>query len=365
MIWLWLYLTIPSLNEVHKYLGWPGLGAYLAFVAAVLWLAWKLEFAAGFAARVSPRQAWWLAVATLLIVAALFLALYPIAQSLQWGPGSDSDDAVNIAVTELLHGRYPYYVYTYLGNAGHDLPGMLLLATPFVLLGNSAYMNLFWLAVFFLILDRAFGDTRRALLTLWMILALCPVVMQQIVTGGDLLANSISVAVSLWLLVNATSGRARIAAAVLLGLTLSWRPNFLLVIPTAFFYMARKFGWPRAIRDLGVAAATFLAVTLPFYFHDPAHFTPLEGADRLTRFNEIIPYFGQAIGVAGLLLALWLGWRSDLLFPSCAVVQGFFVVTGTALSLQLSYSGYGVFFLFLAMLYPWKVLTVSSPRPGT
>ena len=268
-------------------------------------------------------------------------------------------------MTELLHGRYPYYVRTYLGNAVHEMPGMLLLATPFVLLGNSAYMNLFWLPVFFVILDRELDDTRRALLTLWMVLALCPAVMQQIVTGGDSLANGIFVAASLWLLVRAKSSPARTAAAVLLGLALSSRANFLLVIPTAFGYMGRKFGWTRAINDLGVAAITFLAVTVPFYWHDPAHFMPLEGADRLTRFNEILPHLGEGIGVAGLLLAIWLGWRSDLLFPSCALVQGSFVVIGTVLSCDVGYSGYGVFFLFFALLYPWKVLSFSTPQPET
>jgi hypothetical protein len=352
MIWLWLYLTIPSLNEVHKYSGWPGVAIYLGLVAAALWLASRSRWAQ----QISPRQAIGLATATFLALATLFIAIYPIAQSLRLGPGSDSDDSVNIAVTELLHGRYPYYVHTYLGNAVHEMPGMLLLATPFVLLGNSAYMNLFWLPVFFFIGAQELADTRRALLTLWMILAFCPIVMQQIVTGGDSLANSLFAAVSLWLVMRAKSRSARTAAAVLLGLALSSRANFLLVIPTALLYVGRKAGWPRAIYDFGLAVATFLVVTLPFYLHDPAHFTPLEGATRLTRFNAIVPHLGEAIGVAGLLLALWLGWRSDLLFPSCALVQGFFAVTGAILSGDLGYAAYGIFSLFFAMLYPWKVL---------
>jgi hypothetical protein len=362
MIWLWLYLTIPSLREVHKYSGWSGVAIYLGIVATVLGLASRFELAARFARHVSLRQASWLAMATLLGVTALFVAIYPIAQSLTLGPGSDSDDSVNLAVTELLHGRYPYYAHTYLHNAVHEMPGMLALSTPFVLLGNSAYMNLFWLAVFFAILARQLEDTGRALLTLWMILALCPAVMQQIVTGGDSLTNGIFVAVSLWLLVHAESPGSRTAAAVLLGLALSSRANFLLAIPTAFLYVARKSGWPRAVYDLGIAAITFLAVTLPFYLHDPAQFTPLEVADRLTRFNEMAPYLGEMIGIAALLLALWLGWRSDLLFPSCALVQGFLVVTGTLLSRDLEYAAYGVFSLSFAMLYPWKVTETAFIR---
>ena len=354
MIWLWLYLTIPSLNEVHKYSGWLGIAVYATVVAAALRLLPKL--------RITPRQATVLAITTFVVVGALFVAIYPVAQSLTLGPGSDSDDSLNIAVTELLHGRYPYAVHTYLGNAVHEMPGLLVLATPFVLLGNSAYMNLFWLPLFFLILVQE-GDIRRALLTLWMILALSPVVMQQVVTGGDAVANALIVAISLWCVVNAQSRVARSAAAILLGLAVSSRANFLLVIPTAFLYQSRKAGWARAIYDFGVATVTFVAITLPFYLYDPAHFTPLEGADRLTRFNAMLPHLGEAIGVAGVLLALWLGWRSDLLFPSCAMVQGFFVITGAVLSRDPAYTAYGVFFLFFAMLYPWKVF--DQPQMNT
>ena len=66
------------------------------------------------------------------------------------GGGSDSDDALNLATRALLHGEYPYRIRTYLGSPATYLPGSLLLAVPFVLLGNAAYQDLFWLAAFLL-----------------------------------------------------------------------------------------------------------------------------------------------------------------------------------------------------------------------
>ena len=149
MIWLWLALVIPSLDQVHKYAGWLGVAAYLAVTASAVALVPRLR---ALVLRLTERQSAWLGAATLLAVTLALVALYPVAQSLAIGPGSDSDDAHNVAVREMLHGRYPYYARTYLGNAVHDLPGFLLLSVPFVLLGNSAYANLFWLGAF--LLDR-------------------------------------------------------------------------------------------------------------------------------------------------------------------------------------------------------------------
>lgn len=75
---------------------------------------------------------------------------------------------------------------------------MLLFDTPFVLLGNSAYMNLFWLAIFLFVCREELRDARQALLLFWVVLALCPQVMQQVVTGGNHLANGLFTMVLLW-----------------------------------------------------------------------------------------------------------------------------------------------------------------------
>lgn len=64
---------------------------------------------------------------------------------------SDGDDAIELAINELRAGHYPYYAKTFLGNPITPMPGALLLALPFYLLGNATLQNLFWLAVFFML----------------------------------------------------------------------------------------------------------------------------------------------------------------------------------------------------------------------
>ena len=81
------------------------------------------------------------------------------------GKGSDADDALNLAVNELLHGRYPFYARTYLDNPVANLPGTIFLAVPFALLGNSAYQNFFWLMVFFIAVSLSVRSWRLGLMT--------------------------------------------------------------------------------------------------------------------------------------------------------------------------------------------------------
>jgi len=78
----------------------------------------------------------------------IFFIVYPLANSGILGKGSDRDEALNIAIEELMAGHYPYYAKTYLDHPISPLPGSLLLASPFAILGNSAYQNFFWLFLF-------------------------------------------------------------------------------------------------------------------------------------------------------------------------------------------------------------------------
>ena len=83
---------------------------------------------------------------SLVLLAVAFGVIYPIANRGVSG-GSDRDEALNIAAAALWRGENPYYQRTYLGNVVSPLPGAILLAEPFVAIGNSAYGNLFWLAL--------------------------------------------------------------------------------------------------------------------------------------------------------------------------------------------------------------------------
>ena len=100
-----------------------------------------------------------------------------------------------------MNGNYPYYVRTYLGQPPIPMPGAILLALPFVALGYSAYQNLFWLAVLFIVTWSYIGDRLSALGMVLMILALSAIVWHSVVTGIDRLSNGIYVLVAmLWLM---------------------------------------------------------------------------------------------------------------------------------------------------------------------
>jgi hypothetical protein len=113
----------------------------------------------------------------------------------------------------LLAGRFPYAHTTYLGNVLHHLPGAFILATPFVALGTSALQSLFCLPVFFVVISEE-SDSRTALSLAWLIFALSPVVMYEVVTGTGYASNTIYVLLGLWWLVR-TEHRA--VAAIVWG----------------------------------------------------------------------------------------------------------------------------------------------------
>src|SRR5206468_5533158 len=120
--------------------------------------------------QLNEREALWFSIATFAGLGVIFAIGYPIANTHIPGMGSDDDDAMNIAVLELLNGHFFYYVRTYLDNLIHHLPGAFLLAAPFVLFGTSALQNLFWLMLFLIVLHREVGSYAPALRWSWLML---------------------------------------------------------------------------------------------------------------------------------------------------------------------------------------------------
>ena len=319
-------LVLSSILQVSKYLGVWGLGVYALFVLLLLHNRyWRLTNRL----RALPVGAGGLAAATVLGVAVLFAVVYPIADSGVVGGGSDRDDALNMAAGALLDGRYPYREPTYLGNAISPLPGALLLAAPFVLMGNAAYQTFFWLPVFMLVTGRAMGSLLSGVLLLWTILILSPAVTIGIVTGGDLLANSIAVFTFGMLLIREAARRRWLAGllAVLLGLAMSWRPNFALLLPLLFAHLRLHAGIGAAVRNSGIVCAVAAAVTVPFYLHAPEEFSPLHVAGWFSSPLHVI-----VLILAGLLAAVLARRPMD---PQGVAMCGRFALVGFSLVLAV------------------------------
>ena len=346
---LWLALVFPSSFVVDKYLGWESTIAYGIIVAVVVALKPQLS------ERVSNRSVLWLALLTLILIVVAFLAIYPVANTHTPGAGSDDDDALNLGATALLTGHFPYSRTTYLGNVLHHLPGAFVLAAPFVILGTSALQSLFWLPLFFLAV-REETDSRTALGLAWLVLVLSPGVMHEVVTGTGYVSNAIYVLLGLWWLVRT---KHRDAAAIAWGVTLASRANFLFLVPVMCGYLRQTAGLRPALRATALTCATAACLTIPFYFYDRSNFGPIEGANRLLVFSDLLPHLGLALMVLMAVLAFVLSFTpmdAPALFRNCALVQALPVVAGVVLStvqdrqLNLWYARYGPFFSWFALI---------------
>lgn len=357
-------LEIPSLAVVGRFFGPGGVLLYLLLAT----------FALGAALRLLPRWLAWLStraargglVVLLALVTLGVLLVYPLADAGIVG-GSDSDQSLVQATEALLAGRHPYLERTYLGNPLTQMPGALLLAIPFVLLGNIALQNLVWLALYAWGLVRLLGDERRALGALGLTLALSPGLLHALAIGTDYVANSLFVLLpALWLLHQSATDRPgrRLGAALLLGLALSSRANFLLILPLLAAALARRSAPRHAAQALLPTLLTAALVTLPLLLYDPAAFAPLHTVSELGRFDAILPGAGWLIPGAALLLALLLGGRAATgttagFLSAAAVVQALPVLAGlllTSLALgrpDFQFASFGIFFLFFGATAGW------------
>jgi hypothetical protein len=370
LLGLCLSLIIPSTCVVQKYFGLWAVASYTVLASGILFLG-RRYFFEPLAARMTNARAVFLAVATFAVMIACFALIHPIADTALPGRGSDRDDALNLATWELLKGNFPYYGRTYLGNYITPMPGSIVLAAPFVLLGDCAWQSFFWLLAFLLVARRITGHLGRSLILLWVCLALSPVVLHELVTGGDLLANGIYVLVFVVWLFEATASSTRAwkkaAAAVLLGIGLSSRANFALVLPLVFSAMARNAGWKTAAGYLAVTCATLAGITVPFYLYDPASFTPLWSAGEIGRFDATLPFAEVVIPLAAGAVSFLLSLRREngrlpVLLFHCAAALAVPVLAGMVLENieaqrpEFNFAGFGLSFLFFGALAFWMML---------
>lgn len=382
------FVLFPSLGIVQKYFRTRGALIYVAIGLLLLLAALRRT------ARVHSlidaldrRWAWRLAAVLFLVLVVAFAVLYPLSNSGErsWiatsgiaGGGSDRDESLNLGVTELLHGRYPYYAVTQLGNPVSQMPGSLMLAVPFVLLGNAALQNLAWCAVYFFVSVRLIGDVRQALALAVLLLAASPIVFQDLVTGGDLVTNSVMVLGAMMLVLNQDGGSwmtgQSLFASALLGVALSSRLSFLLLVPLLAERLVRRVGVRQAAGSLLVAGLAFVAITLPFYLYDPSGFAPLSIQNKFARFGDYVPE--RVVLLPALCLAfstavaLWPGPRDTadwlvkgalvLLMPAVLLVALVSIRSG---GLLLRYSAYGIPAALVGAL--GIAMSVAQPRSST
>jgi hypothetical protein len=278
---------------------------------------------------------------------------------------SDNDDAIDAALKELSAGRYPYYVKTFLGHPLSPLPGALLLAWPFYLLGDSARQNIFWLAVFFIAVGWRRGH-RFAAMAAALVVFLSPNVFYQQMQGMDYAANAIYVGLFAVLLVHGAGRRGvslgTVAAAIMFGIALSSRLNFLLLVPFTASALVRATNLRTAAILCAIVASAFVACTAPFYFYDPAGFSPLHTLGKINGDGRL-PAASIAVPALAVLSSAWLVWRrrrSNYSLAAAArdafAVMALLVVCATIIDSRLARftpMHFGTLFLFYGVIGFW------------
>lgn len=306
-----LLLAFPSAGFVQKYTGLAGLAAYGIAVVAVIFLVRKFS---GLFAPWCRRHFRILGAVVLAGLALCFMVGYPIEDGRGYLKSSDRDEGLNLAISRMIEGKTPYYPPGSEAGPLSVLPGSIVLAAPFVALGNSAYQNWFWLTVFLLCAFLLFRDNALALCLLAVPLALSPAAQYEFISGGDLIANGVFVAAFSLFALNRWSdpsaqALSRWLSCMLLGLGLASRANFILLAPLFGAVVWRLAGFRNAFAATSLAVLTAATITLPFYLNDPGGFTPLMSRHKLAGVNHALPWASTAMVGATLLAAILCAWR--------------------------------------------------------
>jgi len=369
-----LYAIVPVLLSgwpVFRFLGYAGLVAYWVFGSGVVLMGVTVLRARPPESWLSPRRAHVAVGVVLVLYAAVFLVIYPIADSGRVGGGSDRDDALTQAASRWLRGESPYAEPTYLGRPISPLPGGLILSMPWVaLFGNAAYQNLFWLLILYFVLIRLSRSVPMAACLFVLVTALSPAVQHELMTGGDLLANSLAVT-TVAVLVGLGGGWLRgmrlVGLAALSGLVLAWRANFLLLLPILVSRIARRTGHREAAAFAGIALGAAAAAVVPVWFWDPEHFTPLRTYYEIGYLDSRVPHFGwAAVGaMAALSVGLALKGAPARWLRHGALVQGIPILAGSLLvSFVCPWCAFSFLQFGLMPLFLWVgdlVLNVHPP----
>jgi hypothetical protein len=375
---LMLLVALPSTALFQKYTGLAGVLAYLLIVAVVWWVVLKTSLCWAPWARRGFQYFAGLACSGLILI---FVVVHPIEDGKGPGKSSDRDEGLNLAATRLMAGKTPYYPANPEAGPLSVLPGSILLATPFVALGNSAYQNIFWLAVFLGTACWFFKDGALALILLGLPLALSPVAQYEFISGGDLISNGIFVAVFALAAITVWANPAspawqRWLTCLLLGMAFASRANFLLLAPLFGAAVWRISGPRPAILASLLVGLTSLALTVPFYLNNPGEFTPLLTKAKLGGVDHALPWASKAMIAATILASLisacWLIFKREGrpiigFFRCCTYVTLTPIICSILLAsfwrgqldLRILQERFGLMFVFFA-LFGWGAALLST-----
>jgi hypothetical protein len=359
-----------------KQLGVPAVLLYVACAGVALYLL-ILRYRLRIVSLLSSRRAHLVAAAVCILLLALSIPLHSLINrnalkisGYSYG-NTDVDDAITVALDTFLDGEYPYRARTWANSRISPMPGALLLALPFHLMGDAAIQNVFWFYLLFLAAAYLMRDARYALVFWLLALALSPKIFEgQICQGSDHLANATYVALGALLLIELSRKHSdwlpRIACAAFCGITMSSRMNFLVLLPLVFSSLIRISGWRTAGLLMACAGCGFVVVTAPFYFYEPASFSPLHILSPVSRGPLLVRTLFSLNALLAGLIALLLAVKSDNSRPAvflrnCFLVQLWLVACQLVLVLsQPGAAGTWMFVQYGFFFFPFGFLSFSA-----
>lgn len=401
-----LLLALSSAGLVQKYFGMAGVVANLLGAAAILGLV--VRFGRVGSAIFERRLTQWVALVVVLLGLG-YCVTHPYEDGRGVGKSSDRDEGLEIAVTRVISGETPYYPDNPVAGPLSVLPGAISLSVPFVIMGDVGYQNVFWIAVVMVVGAAWSGHGALAAGLPLALMAGSPSFLHEFVSGGDMIANGMYVAVLMGWSFREWSGKAggvRGSGAggywsdapdaqhsrhgkwiwpstVLLGIAMASRPNFLLLYPLFACGLWRVVGFRAAAMASGVAALVSLCMILPFYLHDPAGFTPWIARKKVAIADHVLPWAGAAmIGMTVILslvgaLALLRGRKPDkplvdvyrwcALVTLCPMICAIMVRSWLAGALDFGFmlDRFGVMYLGFAVMGWGEALIGEVGRTGS
>ena len=321
-----------------------------------------------------------LVAAALTALVAVFAVGVPASADLVLGVGSDRANALDVALSELAAGRYPYAATTYLQNPITPLPGALVLAAPFrFLLGTAAWQNVAWTALLLPVLNGGWR-LRPGPTVLWLLTVVYGLeVWREFLIGDDLVTGAVpALAAVAWTLRAARpgpdgSGAVLTAAAVALGVTTCTRPHLALVVVIVAVSVGLHAGRRRALLVGGVAAAVWAVLVVPFLLGGLARFSPLHVAAKVTAQRGLsVGIVVIALGAVLLLAALlWhlrpasaeaVGWccAAVMFAPSVLSLARALIETGAVWSADLTLGAGAVPFAVWALAVRDRAATAAG-----
>jgi len=260
-------------------------------------------------------------------LAAAFVLGFPPTYGEVMGVGSDRADALDVALSRLADGLYPYTGTTYLGNPITPLPGALLLAAPFhAITGHAAWQNVAWTLLLLPVLN-AGRRLRPRPTVLWALTVLGGLeVLRQFVIGDDLVTGAVpAVAATAWTLRAAAGGSTRVlvVAGVAMGVATCTRPHMALVVVVVVVVVVAVAVASERRRAVvvGVSAGlVWAALIVPFLVGGVARFSPLHVAAKVTGDRAVTT--GIVVVALGAVAMLVVALR--LAPPSSALGVGWF-----------------------------------------